>query len=61
MIQPGMPGALGIAPAGPISLLNLPELPDAGPETEVVIGGIPPADAPEFDIDVPPPAILDLP
>lgn len=59
MVQPGMFNHLQIAPVGPLSLLAPPELPDAGPETGFVIGGISPADGPELDLDVPP-AVLDL-
>jgi Spy/CpxP family protein refolding chaperone len=59
MIPPGMLHQLQIAPVGPLSLLAPLALPDAGPETGFVIGGVSPPDGPESDLD-PPPAVLDL-
>jgi Spy/CpxP family protein refolding chaperone len=60
MIQPGMLDHLRIAPGGPLSQLAPFALPDPDAEAGFVIGGLPPADSPELDIDVPPPAVLDL-
>lgn len=50
------PATLKVNPGGPLSLLNLPPLPDPGPEVGIVIGGIP-QDGPEPDLQIPSPDV----
>jgi Spy/CpxP family protein refolding chaperone len=54
--QPGGPDTIKVNPGGPLSLLNLPPLPDPGPEIGIAIGGIP-QDGPELDLQIPSPDV----